>query len=97
MITIKDKNVRDLADAEEIKKRWKECMEELYKKDLNEPDYYDGVISHPEPDILECKVKWALRSTAVNKASGCNEIPKELFKSLKDNAINVLHSLCQQI
>jgi len=97
MGTIKDKNVRDLADAEEIKKRWKECMKELYKKDLNEPDYYDGVISHPELDILECKVKWALRSTAVNKASERNEIPEELFKSLKDNAINVLHSLCQQI
>ena len=71
-------------------------MEELYKKDLNEPDYYNGVVSHPEPDILEGKVKWALRSTAVNKASGCNEIPAELFKSPKDDAINVLHSLCQQ-
>ena len=67
------------------------------KKDLNELDYYDGVISHAEPDILECKVKWALRSTAVNKASGCDEIPVKLFKSLKDEAIKVLHSLCQQI
>ena len=72
-------------------------MKELYEKDLKEPDYYDGVIKHPEPDILECEVKWALRSTAVNKASGCDEIPAELFKSLKDDAIKVLHSLCQQI
>ena len=72
-------------------------MEELYKKDLNETDYYNGVVSHPEPDILKCKVKWALRSTAVNKVSGCNEIPAELFKSLKDDAIKILHSLCQQI
>ena len=86
MGTIKDKNGRDLVDAEETKKRWKEYMEELYKKDLNEPDYYDGVVSHPEPDILECEVKWALR-TAVNKARGCDESPAELFKSLKDNAI----------
>ena len=67
----------------------------MYKKDLNEPYYYDGVVSHTELDILECKVMWALRSTAVNKTSGCNEIPGELFKSLKDNAIKVLHSLCQ--
>ena len=67
MGTIKDKNGRDLVDAEEIKKRWKGYMEELYKKDLNELDYCDGVVSHPEPDILECEVKWALRSTAVNK------------------------------
>ena len=71
--------------------------EELYRKDLNELDYYDGVVSHPEPDILECKVKWALRSTAVNKANGCNEIAAELFRSLKDDAIRVLLSLCQQI
>ena len=94
--TVKDKNGGDLVDAEEIKNRWKEYMEELYKKDLNEPDYYDGVVSHPEPDILECEVKWALR-TAVNKASGYNEIPAELFKTIKDDAIKVLHSLCQQI
>ena len=78
-------------DTEEIKMRWKEYTEELYKKDLNEPDYYNGVGSHPEPDTLECKVKWALRSTAVNKASGCNGIPVELFRSLKDDAIKVLH------
>ena len=97
MGTIKDKNGRDIVNTEEIRKRWKEYTEELYKRDLNELDYYDGVISHAEPDILECKVKWALRSTAVNKASGCDEIPAELFKSLKDSAIKVLHSLCQQI
>ena len=74
-----------------------EYMEELYKKDLNELHYYDDVVSHPEPDIWECEVKWALRSTAVNKTSGCNEIPAELFKSLKDDAIKILHSLYQQI
>ena len=95
MGTIKDRNGRDLEDAEEIKKRWKEYTEELYKKDINELDYYDGVVSHPEPDILECEVKWVLRSTAVNKDSGCDEIP-ELFRSLKDDAIKVLYSLCQQ-
>ena len=72
-------------------------MEELYKKDLNEPGNCDGVGSHPEPDILECEVKWALRSTAVNKASGCDGIPVELFKTLKDDAIKLLHSICQQI
>ena len=72
-------------------------MEELYKKDINELDYYDDAISYPEPDILECKVKRALRSTAVNKASGCDEIPAELFKSLKEDATKVLHSLCQQV
>ena len=97
MGTIKDKNLRDRIDAEEIKKRWKEYIEELYKEDLNEPDYYDGVVSHPEPDILECKVKWASRSTAVNKVCGYDEIPVKLFKSLKDDAIKVLHSLCQKI
>ena len=97
MGTIKDKNGRDLVDTEEIMKRWKEYMEELYKKDLNEPDYYNGVVSLPEPDILECEVKWALGSTAVNKASGYDGIPVGLFKTLKDDAINVLHSLYQQI
>ena len=71
-------------------------MEELHKKDLHEPDYYDGVVSHPEPDILEYEVKWALGSTAVNKASGCNGIPVELFKTLKDDAIKVLQSIYQQ-
>ena len=73
------------------KNTWKNNM----KKDLNESDYYDGVVSHPESDILECEVKWALRSTAVNITSGCDEIPAELFKSLKEDAIKVLHSLCQ--
>ena len=72
-------------------------MEELYKKDLKYLDNYDGVVSYPEADILECEVKWALRSTAVNKANGCDEIPAELFKSLKNDAINVLQSICQQI
>ena len=98
MGTIKDENDRDLVDAEEIKKRdGKNTQKNCIKKDLNEPDYYEGVISHPEPDILECKVKWALRNTAVNKASGWDEIPAELFKSLKEDDIKVLHSLCQQI
>ena len=72
-------------------------MKELYKKYLDELDDYDGVISHPEPDILECEVKWALGSTVINKTSGCNEIPIELFRTLKDDAIKVLHSICQQI
>ena len=72
-------------------------MEELNKRDPKEPDYYNGVVPHPETDILECEVKWALRSTAVNKASGCDEILAELFKSLKEDIIKVLHSLCQQI
>ena len=75
------------------KNTWKNCI----KKDLNKPDYYDSVVSHPEPDILECEVKWALRSTAVSKASGCDQVPAELFKSLKDDAVKVLHSLFQQI
>ena len=92
-----DKNGKDLVDAEEIKKRWKEYMEELYKRDLNELDSYDSMVSHTEPDLLECEVKWALSSTAVNKASGCYEIPTELFRSLKNDAIKVSHSLCQQI
>ena len=87
MDTIKDKNGRYSVDAEEIKKRWKEYMEELYKIDLYELDYCNGMVSHPKPDILECKVKWALRITAINKASGCDEISAELFKTLKDDAI----------
>ena len=97
MVTIKDNSNRDLVDAEEIKKRWKEHTEELYKKDLNGPDYYGGVVSHPEPDILEWEVKWTLGKTAANKASGCDGIPVELFKTLKDDAVKVLHSICQQI
>ena len=95
--TVKGNNSRDLVDAEEIKMRWKEYIEELYRTDLNEPDYYDGVASHPGPDILECEVRWALRSTAINKATGCDEIPAELFTSLKKDAIRVLHSLFQQL
>ena len=97
MVTIKDNSNRDLVDAEEIKKRWKEHTEELYKKDLNGPDYYGGVVSHPEPDILEWEVKRTLGKTAANKASGCDGIPVELFKTLKDDAVKVLHSICQQI
>ena len=84
---MKGRNCRDLIYAKEIKKRWKEYMEELYKKDINKPDNYDGVAGHPEPDILKCKVKWAFRSTAVNKASGCDGIPIELFKTLMDEGI----------
>ena len=97
MGTIKDINRRDTVNSEEIKKGWKEYTEDLYKKDLNELDYYDVVVSHPEPDILVCKVKLTLRGTDVNKATECDEIPAELFKSLKDDAIKVSHSLCQQI
>ena len=97
MVTIKDKNSKDLIQAEEIKKRWKEYTEQLYKKDLNDPDNHDGVVTHPEPDILECEVKWALGSTAANKASGGDGIPVELFQILKEDAIKVLHSICQQI
>ena len=93
---IKDKNGRDLVDAEEIKRRQKEYTE-LYKKVLNAWECYDGVFSHPEPDILECEVRWALRSTAVNKASGCDEIPAKPFKSPKEDTIKVLHSIFQQI
>ena len=96
MGTIKDRNSRDLADAKEFKKRWKEYMEKLYKKDLKELDNYDSVVNHSELDILECEVKWASGSTALNKASGCNGIPVELFKTLKDDTIKMLHSICQQ-
>ena len=84
MGTIKDKNGRDLVDTEEIKMRWKEYMKQLYEEDLNELDYHDGVVSHPEPDVLEYKVKWALRSAAVNKARGCDELTAKLFESLKN-------------
>ena len=87
----------DLTEAEYIKKRWQEYTEELYKKDLHEPDNHDGVITHLEPDILECEVKWALGSITTNKASGDNGIPAELFQILKDDAVKVLHSICQQI
>ena len=87
----------DLTEAEDIKKRWQEYTGELYKKDLHDPDNHDGMIIHLEPDILECEVKWALGSIAVNKASGGDEIPVELFQILKDDAVKVLHSICQQI
>ena len=95
--TMKDRNSKDLTEAEEIKKRWLEYREELYKKDLNDPDHHNGVITHLEPDILECKVKWALGSSTINKASGGDRIPAELFQILKDGAVKVLHSICQQI
>ena len=86
-----------LRDAEDIKKRWQEYTEELYKKDLHDPDNHDGVITNLEPDILECEVKWALESIATNKASGGDGIPVELFQILKDDAVKVLHSIYQQI
>ena len=86
----------DLTEAEELKKRWQEYTE-LYKKGLNDPDNHDGVVIHLEPDILECEVKWALGSITANKASAGERIPAELFKILKDNAVKVLHSVCQQI
>ena len=86
----------DLTEAEDIKKRWQEFTE-LYKTDLHDPDNYDGVITHLEPDILECEVKWALESITTNKASGGDGIPVELFQILEDDAVKVLHSICQQI
>ena len=86
-----------VTDAEDIKKRWQEYTGELYKKNLHDPDNHDGVSTHLEPDILECKVKWALGSITVNKASGGDGIPAELFQILKDDAVKMLHSLCQQI
>ena len=87
----------DLTEAEDIKKRWKEYTEELYKKDLNNLDNHDGVITNLETDILECKVKWALGSITRSKASGGDRIPAELFQIIKDDAVKVLHSICQQI
>ena len=97
MGTIKDRNGMDLTEAEEIKKMQQEYTEELYKEDLNDPDNHDGVIIHLEPDILKCEVKWALGSITTNKASGGDGIPVELFQILKDDAVKVLHSICQQI
>ena len=97
MGTIKDRNSMDLTEAEDIKKRWQEYTEELYKEDLNDPDNHDGVITHLEPDILECEVNWTLGSITTNKASGDDGIPAELFQILKDYAVKVLHSICQQI
>ena len=91
---IKDRNSMDLTEAEDIKKRWQEYTEELYKKDLHDPDNQDGVITHLEPDILEYEVKWALEGITMNIASGGNEIAAELFKFLKDDAVKVLHSIC---
>ena len=96
MGSIKDRNGMDLTEAEDIKKRWQEYTEELYKKYLHDPDNHNGVITHLEPDILECEVKWALDSITTNKASGGDGIPVELFQILKDDAVKVLHSMCQQ-
>ena len=97
MGSIKDRNGMDPTEAEDIKKRWQEYTEELYKKDLHDPVNYDGVITHLETDILECEVKWALGSITTNKGSGGDGIPVELFQILKDDAVKVLHSICQQI
>ena len=97
MTSIKDRNGRDLTEAEDIKKRWQEYTEELYKKDLHDPDNHDGLMTHLEPDILECEVKWALGSIFRNKASGGDGITVELFQILKDDAVKVLHSICQQL
>ena len=96
MGSIKDRNGMDLTEAEDIKS-WQEYTEELYKKDLHDPDNHDGMITHLEPDILECDVKWALGSITTNEASGHDEIPVELFQILKDDAVEVLHSICEQI
>ena len=93
--TIKDRNGKDLTEAEEIKKRWQENTGELYKKGLNDPDNHDGVVTHLEPDILECEIKWALGSITMNKASGGDGTPAELYKILKDDAVKVLYSMCQ--
>ena len=95
--TIKDRNCMDLTEAGDIKKRWQEYTEELYKKDLHDSDNQRGVIIQLEPDILECKVKWALGSITTNKASGSDGIPVELIQILKDDAVKVLYSICQQI
>ena len=97
MDTIKERNGMDLTVAEDMKKRWQEYTEELYKKDLHDPDNHNGVITYLERDILECEVKWALGSIITNKASGCDGIPVELFQILKDEAVNVLHSINQQV
>jgi len=96
MGTVKDRNGMDLTEAKDIKKRWQEYTE-LYRKDLHDPDNHDGLITHLEPDILECKVKWTLGNISTNKASGVEGIPVELFQILKDDAMKVLHSICQQI
>ena len=93
MGSIKNRNGMDLTETEDIKQKWQEYTEELYKKDLHDPDNHDGVITHLEPDILECEVKWALESITMNKASGDDGIPAELFQILKDDAMKVLHSI----
>ena len=97
MGSIKDRNGIDLTDADDIKKSWQEYTEDLYKEDLHDPDNHDGVITHLEPDILECEVKWAFEKITTNKASGGDGIPVELFQILKDDALKGLHSICQQI
>ena len=97
MGTIENRNAMDLTEAKDIKKRWQEYTEELYKNDLHDPDNHDCMITHLEPDILECEVKWAFGSITMNKASGGDGIPVELFQILKDGAVKVLHSICQQI
>ena len=97
MGTVKDRNGMDLVEAEDVKKRWQEYTEQLYKKDLHKPDDHDGVITHLEPGILECEVKWALESITTYKASGGDGIPVELVQILKDDAVKVLHTKCQQI
>ena len=97
MGTVKDRDCMDLVEAKDIKKMWQEYTEELSKKDLHEPDDQDGVITHLEPDILECEVKWALGSITMNQASGGDGIPVERFQILKDDAVKLLHSICQQI
>ena len=96
MGSIKDRNGMELIEAEYIKKRWQEYTK-LFKKDVHDPDEHDGVVTDLQPDILECEVKWALGSTTTNKASGCDGIPVELFQFLKDDAVKVLHLVCQQI
>ena len=97
MGTIKDRNSMNLTEAEDIKKRWQEYTEELYKQDIHDPDNHNGVITHLESDILECEVKWALGSITMNKTSGGDGISVKLFQILKDDAVNVMHSICHQI
>ena len=95
--TVKDRNGKDLTEAETIKKRWQEYTEKLHRKDLHDPDNHNDVVTHLEPDILECEVKWALGSNTMNKTSRGDGIPVELFQILKDDSVKVLHSICQQI
>ena len=97
MSSRKDRHGMDITEAEDIKKRWQEHIEQLYKKDLHDPDNHDGVITHLEPDIRECEIKWALESITTNKASGGDGIPVELFQIVKDDAVEVLRLICQQI